>query len=126
MKEPYGDRNKREVIRTDNPFKGISPPVVAVNMPGLTDHPLAPEDFNETGFRAHLPVPGEVGAVYPCVIHFRDVAVEGFFARVVWLKEIVGLPPSWEAGFNLEIPDLERSELAEMLRAGLEKDEARP
>ena len=65
MKEPDGDRNKRGVIRTDNPFKRISPPVVAVNMPGLTDHPLGPENFNEAGFRAHLPVPGELGAVYP-------------------------------------------------------------
>lgn len=112
------DRRRRH-SRKQNPFKTSSPPVITVNMPGLTAFPLAPEDFHEAGFKAVLPVPAEVGEVYPCAIHVRESVAHGFLARVAWVKEIRGLPPAWEVGFALEISDLEQGELESLLRAAV-------
>jgi len=120
MRGGAGNDNRRH-RRQPNPYKGTFPPVITMDMPGLSGYPLPPEDFHEVGFRALVPVPLEVGAAFPCAVHARGSTVLGFRARVAWVKEVRGLPPMWEVGFLLEISDLEREELRRLLSAATER-----
>lgn len=89
---------------------------VVIEVPGLSDVPLVPEDIGAGGFSVVLAARPVQGQVVDCILQVSGGVFRNCRAKVMWAREDESEGGAWKAGLAIELGGEARARLEGLLR----------
>ncbi len=96
-------------------FERFSLPVT-LDIPGLSDLPLIPEDVSAGGVMVIVSQKPDVECLLDCTMQISGGAVFKCRARIAWERDNGTDPASWSVGLTFDLAEKERKKLEEHVR----------
>lgn len=108
--------DKRQFVRFENDLdENRKSRFLNIDILGLTEGPIQPEDFSSGGFQIRIPAPPEMGTEINCTIRVFESGLSNVRGQVVRVDKIDSSPPMWTVGVSINISDVERDILSSLL-----------
>ncbi|MBT3353149.1 MAG: PilZ domain-containing protein [Nitrospinaceae bacterium] len=101
-------------------FERFTLPVI-IEVPGISDVPLVPEDISAGGFSFIVDIRPEENKEFDCTVMILDHEFEGAQALVKWVRENSSDPGTWLIGLAFQMSGEEREHFETLLAKLLEE-----
>ena len=105
----------KKTCENQRKFERFSLPV-ALNIPGLSDLPLIPEDVSAGGVMVIVSRKPEADGLLECTMQISGGAAFECQARIAWERDNGTDPSSWSVGLTFELSEQERQKLDDHVR----------